>query len=703
LFHNGLFFDERRNDRKTDIEASEGNFENHFEEEDRTMKKSLVFSVGFFLILAMVSMTVAGVTMTGQQGLLRVQTARSCCQGMLTVNLHNEARYEKDMPVAIDPGGVGRAYYLTSHIGLTYGVTDFLEISGATMFLSDLGRQTSPRKQYKDSEGLGDTHLGLKLSYPGELSDFVHLGLQGFLVLPTGGQDAGIVGVRQGYFTRDETYGGGRLLVDLNFENVGCHLNGGYVAVKEDSLFPGTFGPVSNQILFGGGVEYVAGPMVTLFAEITGEHTDADFLEEKTAFRCTPGVRLFGQSNPLDVAFDIGLSPKESGQPDWNVILGFSVSSMLRPTTGVLFGKVADSKTGKPVSASISFPGTMIQNVTTDQSSGAFNIELPAGEYTVLVSNPDYFSQTRKAVLLRAGKKTPLDFYLEVKPTVGKITGKIVNKRTRKPIEATVSFPETDVKSVVSNAATGMYEATLPEGTILVQIEKEGYVTYSEPIVIKRDQTIAKNFDLDPVVVPLGKLTGQVTDMETDSVLSATITFVDTDIPQVKTDREGIYTIEVTPGTYRVEARNEEYVEKLVPVVIEDGKTVLQNFALRRIPKKGEVITLRGINFDFNKATIRPDSYYILDEAAQVMKEIPELKVQIEGHTDSKGSDEYNQKLSESRANSVRHYLISKHQIDPLRVTAVGRGEKFPVADNETEEGRALNRRIDFVILESRR
>jgi outer membrane protein OmpA-like peptidoglycan-associated protein len=306
-------------------------------------------------------------------------------------------------------------------------------------------------------------------------------------------------------------------------------------------------------------------------------------------------------------------------------------------------------------------------------------------------------------VLIRAGKKTQLDCSIEAKPTVGRMTGKIVDARTRKPIDAAVSFPGTGVESVMSHPETGMYEASLPEGTVLVQLEREGYSTYSEPVVIGRDQTIVRNFDLEPQVVPMGKLTGQVTDMETDSVLSATITFVETDIPKASTDREGIYMVEVTPGTYRVEAVAEGYVEKLVPVVIEDGKTLLQNFALRRIPKKGEVITLRGINFDFNKSTIRPDSYYILDEAAQVMKEIPELKVRIEGHTDSIGSNEYNQKLSEDRANAVRFYLISRHQINPLRIEAAGRGENYPVTTNDTEEGRALNRRIDFVILESRK
>ena len=666
------------------------------------MKKRMVIVFSLALIVVTFRPLLAAVTMNGQLGLLRVHSARGCCQGLLTVNLHNEGRYKTDKPVSIDHNGSGRAYYLTSHIGLTYGVTEFLELSGTTLFLGDVGRQTSPRKKYADSEGFGDTQLGLKLSYPGEMSEYVHLGLQGFLVLPTGSSSQGVVGVREGLFSREETYGGGRLLVDLSLGKFDCHLNGGFLAVSEDSLFPNTFGPASNQILFGTGVQYVAGPMVTLFAELTGEHTDAEFLEKKTALRLTPGIRLFGPSASVDVAIDFGLSPEKSGQPDWNVIVGFSIGSMLRPTTGVLIVSVTDAETHDPIAVSISFPGTTIPVATTDPLSGFSEVELPKGEYTVLISHADYFSQTREAVAIKLGKRRQLDVALKPKPRVGTIAGKVFDRRTNRPIGATISFPEIAVESVKANPTTGMYEARLPAGTVLVKVENEGYVAFSEPVAVRKDQTEVKNFNLDPKVTPKGKLTGQVTDMATDSALSATVRFLDTEIPPTTTDQAGIYSAELTPGTYRIEASVDGYVTKMVPVVVEDGKTALQNFALRRIPKKGEVIHLRGITFEFNKSTIRPDSYPILDDAAQAMREIPQLKVQIEGHTDSMGSDEYNQKLSEARANSVRNYLITRHRIDPARMVAVGFGEKRPVADNGTEEGRQLNRRIDFVILESR-
>ncbi|RKX69963.1 hypothetical protein DRP53_06475, partial [candidate division WOR-3 bacterium] len=99
------------------------------------------------------------------------------------------------------------------------------------------------------------------------------------------------------------------------------------------------------------------------------------------------------------------------------------------------------------------------------------------------------------------------------------------------------------------------------------------------------------------------------------------------------------------------------------------------------------------------KATIKPESYPILDEAAAILTSHPEIRVEIQGHTDSIGSDAYNLKLSNLRANAVRTYLIERHGIDPSRLVARGYGESRPIADNRTKEGRAQNRRVDFVIL----
>jgi OOP family OmpA-OmpF porin len=112
-------------------------------------------------------------------------------------------------------------------------------------------------------------------------------------------------------------------------------------------------------------------------------------------------------------------------------------------------------------------------------------------------------------------------------------------------------------------------------------------------------------------------------------------------------------------------------------------------------PPTPKRIVLRGVNFDFDKADIRPDAEVILNEAADVLGQNRDVRVQVAGHTDATGTDEYNQSLSERRANSVADYLASKG-IDRSRLSTVGYGESQPVADNGTRDGRAQNRRVEL-------
>jgi len=115
-------------------------------------------------------------------------------------------------------------------------------------------------------------------------------------------------------------------------------------------------------------------------------------------------------------------------------------------------------------------------------------------------------------------------------------------------------------------------------------------------------------------------------------------------------------------------------------------------------PVEKPTFVLEGITFDIDKATIRPTSEVTLKEAGSVMQKFSSVKVRIEGHTDSTGSDAYNQGLSERRANSVKDYLVTNFSIDAGRIDTVGFGEAKPIADNKTKEGRAQNRRIQFVV-----
>lgn len=111
----------------------------------------------------------------------------------------------------------------------------------------------------------------------------------------------------------------------------------------------------------------------------------------------------------------------------------------------------------------------------------------------------------------------------------------------------------------------------------------------------------------------------------------------------------------------------------------------------------GDVIVLRGVNFEFDQARLTANAKTILDNVGEELTAYPEIEVELSGHTDAKGSDEYNQTLSDKRAAAVKRYLVGKDIAD-TRMTTVGKGESQPVADNETDEGRELNRRVELKV-----
>lgn len=106
--------------------------------------------------------------------------------------------------------------------------------------------------------------------------------------------------------------------------------------------------------------------------------------------------------------------------------------------------------------------------------------------------------------------------------------------------------------------------------------------------------------------------------------------------------------------------------------------------------------SINNINFDSGKSVIKSQYFAQLDNIASIMNANPNMRVVITGHTDSDGDDAYNQKLSESRAKAVLDYLV-KAEVNPSRLTAVGKGESDPIADNGSASGKAQNRRIEFV------
>ncbi|HAO47062.1 MAG TPA: hypothetical protein DCQ97_09060, partial [Chitinophagaceae bacterium] len=120
----------------------------------------------------------------------------------------------------------------------------------------------------------------------------------------------------------------------------------------------------------------------------------------------------------------------------------------------------------------------------------------------------------------------------------------------------------------------------------------------------------------------------------------------------------------------------------------------------------GQVFRLNNVFFDFDKYSLRPESFVELDRVVGFLNEYPNIEIEMSAHTDSKGSDDYNMTLSDNRAKSVREYILSKG-IAAKRIVSQGYGETKPVAPNsnpdgsDNPDGRQLNRRVEFKILKN--
>jgi outer membrane protein OmpA-like peptidoglycan-associated protein len=200
-------------------------------------------------------------------------------------------------------------------------------------------------------------------------------------------------------------------------------------------------------------------------------------------------------------------------------------------------------------------------------------------------------------------------------------------------------------------------------------------------------------------------MAGHILDSETKKPIYSTITVTDLNTKKVI----GVFNSNKLTGKYvlalnfnvnhSVEIEAEGYVFNSENVNVSKSIFKLQHnqdFYLSKV-KAGAKVTLNNIFFDFNKSELLPQSTTELDNIYEMLITNPNWNVEISGHTDSVGTSDYNLKLSKSRALNVVNYLIEKG-INPKHLIAIGFGENKPVSENETEEGRKLNRRTDFTI-----
>lgn len=311
-------------------------------------------------------------------------------------------------------------------------------------------------------------------------------------------------------------------------------------------------------------------------------------------------------------------------------------------------------------------------------------------EFCLGLTKIEYFfdwDEYRPRVAVSASYK-----HIPKKPGPGIIAG-TVRDTEGNALVAAVRVTESEIPSLMTEPEFGAYEFTDVKPAIYeLTATAEGYSQGEKKVQALPDQTVYCDFILQKLS---GGLVGIVIDDKTERPLVATVRMENTGAVTESDIDEGFAFMNLEPDDYILSARATGYQPGSATATVEAGQTADVLIRLEPI-----VFALEGIQFDFDKATLRPVSIPILNEAANVLRQYSDIRVEIQGHTCSMGSDEYNLTLSRARAGSVLNYLVTEQNIDRARLVAKGYGESMPVATNETEEGRIRNRRVEFVVIE---
>lgn len=622
-------------------------------------------------------------SLNGKTGVLRTLSVRNLIQGSFDINYHATYFQTKDF-LSTNTEDVMKSFGGMTAIGI--GLADWAELS----LLID-GVATSWRNKYTGVDDFyqtfGDLEPGLKFGYMSDAG--LGIGVDFFARFLTNINKVG--------YQFDATSFGARLLWTLDLDaakNVPLrfHFNIGYYKDHSDRLtLPNRIEPdVAYTIGFPyESVDEYAGRIlhddqvlgaialeipvdeITAFVEYstrqildTNNNNGPSLSYNKSPQVITPGLRFTPvRGFAIDLACDLGLSKpvnlpltiKDTSDtklrnvrgavPQWNAIIGFSYSFL---------------------------PGAAIQIVK------------------------------------------------EVAPPIskGKVTGMVTDAATQMPVsEAIIEMKGTGLTNLSTDPETGMYTTPeLPGGEVELIVRKEGYQQQSARVNVLIGQTVTQDFRLQKEV-KVGAIYGRVTDL-TGKPLAAVITLnVPSISPGASKIETGEYFMKLHPGEYQVSVTVQGFKSATKPATVKHGFKTRLDFVLEPeaapppppIPvpiekkskvyiEKEKIVITETIHFETGKAVILPISYSILNAVAEVLKQNPNIKVRVEGHTDSIGSDELNMRLSQARADSVMKYIISQG-IDPVRLEAKGYGEVMPIADNATPEGRAKNRRVEFTII----
>ena len=588
------------------------------------MRKSL-------LVLCMLPLLIYAqeISIYGNRGMFKIQYAEPHNIGMFSFHIAPQERFQSFDVTINGTTTTDRKHFFDVNTGISYAIADFLEARfHAVPFMKWYEASDYPVERGYPYPPIGfkTLELGFKVGYPIVVDDQAPLKY-------AFGVDAAVdfgPGLSQEYFSNalenDQKFYADSIfpqydippphfpphiphspdwrvtgLFDFRVGPFSPHINVGYWITGEDEN-PGYVADADminrpNYIIHGLGLELIPAENARILFETYGMF---DTEASAESLWITPGLRFGSASTSFDLGVEFGIV-NESDSSWWKAFFNFSAGVDLVKEVEIpiakITGRTFDGKTGGPIDATITFPGSDQEPMQTGEN-GTYQVSLTPGSYRLHVDAPGYRWQ-EKGIVLKDGDQIVMDFNLNKKP-ISKITGKIYDSKTKAPLVAQITFPQTDINTITSDTS-GMYNITVDPGTYRIHVEATNYQFNEKVVTIGENEEKVADIGLMEIGVDQATLTGKISEFETGKPLLAQITFLETSIPKVTTDAStGIYKITVPPGTYSVTIDAADYVPESAPIVLAKDETKIQNFTLKPIPKVGEKVVLKGIYFAFN-------------------------------------------------------------------------------------------------------
>ena len=375
---------------------------------------------------------------------------------------------------------------------------------------------------------------------------------------------------------------------------------------------------------------------------------------------------------------------------------------------------INDTSSDKSLMAKIIIKDVATGEVVLERETenGETIANLPAGKtYEVTVSSNQFSTYTEVLELpLDAGSQIVARRIEMSKSPQATVKGNLTDHATKIPIKGEVDFLDAATLEIVKTVFTdknGDYTVALPPNhRYAIQIKASNYCFVQDSIFLKAESVgteATRNFELKRLDrSSMTVLKGRIYDASTNEPITAQLQMSEYGgQPVIFYYKPGTYDCVVFNGAIHTLTVNKEgymtYSEQIQVPLKTDSAGMVHDIALVKA-EKGAKIVLQNIFFDFNKSTLRPSSYKTLNSLLSMLKEYPEMMIEISGHTDNVGSMDYNQALSENRAKVVKEYLV-RNGIAAKRLASYGRSFRQPIASNDTHEGRQINRRTEIKIL----